>query len=179
MTHQGQVIKAYFSAESGGHTESALNFFKENRPYCLDRAEQYDLSRVNSAWQKTVNLTNLAAILVRAKLIAAESVIQQVLVLTSDRFKSGRVNQVTVMLTNGKSLKIPGERFRFLTSMRSTAFQIQNQSNATVQFNGNGFGHGVGLSQIGTLQYVQQLNWSSHQILKFYYTGIEIQKLAY
>ena len=46
-----------------------------------------------------------------------------------------------------------------------------------VKISGKGFGHGVGMAQVGAREYVNQLGWSFEQIVKFYYTGITLEAL--
>jgi stage II sporulation protein D len=42
---------------------------------------------------------------------------------------------------------------------------------------GHGFGHGVGMSQYGAQYRAAEYNQTVDQILKFYYSGIEIIRL--
>ncbi len=42
---------------------------------------------------------------------------------------------------------------------------------------GHGFGHGVGMSQYGVQWRAEKHNHTVEEILKFYYTGIEIIRL--
>lgn len=51
------------------------------------------------------------------------------------------------------------------------------QGDATFTFDGNGFGHGVGLSQIGAKAMALD-GKSAEEILKYYYTGVEVEPIA-
>ena len=44
-------------------------------------------------------------------------------------------------------------------------------------FNGNGFGHGVGLSQIGGKALAVE-GKSAEEILKYYYTGVTVEPVS-
>ena len=68
-----------------------------------------------------------------------------------------------------------GSDFRYVTKVRSNLFTVAASADGdSIVFTGKGFGHGVGMAQIGALLYVKQLNWTYDQILNFYYTGITI-----
>ncbi|MBL8025325.1 MAG: hypothetical protein JNL74_02880, partial [Fibrobacteres bacterium] len=43
---------------------------------------------------------------------------------------------------------------------------------------GGGFGHGIGLSQIGALN-MAKAGYSAEKIIKYYYTGTEIAPVVY
>lgn len=58
--------------------------------------------------------------------------------------------------------------------LRSTAFKVKyNKSSDTFKFTVRGFGHGVGLSQVGA-NYYAAAGWSYVEILKHYYPGTTI-----
>ena len=56
----------------------------------------------------------------------------------------------------------------------STLFDAEI-SEGEVVIRGFGFGHGVGMSQYGTLDFSEN-GWTYDAILKHYYTGAEIKK---
>jgi stage II sporulation protein D len=43
-------------------------------------------------------------------------------------------------------------------------------------FSGRGWGHGVGMCQVGAYGLAKQ-GWTAEQILKAYYTGIELSRM--
>ncbi len=174
LKSDGHVIKAYFSADSGGYTESSLAAFGGALPYCTAKRESYTYVPTMSNWNRTFTQAALTAVLVKAKVIPAGSVIKKLGIQPKDRTESGRVKQVTVVLADGTAKRFPAADFRQLVSLRSTLFNVRLY-NGTVTIDGKGYGHGVGMSQDGALLYVKQLKWSFDQILKFYYTGTTIE----
>lgn len=62
-------------------------------------------------------------------------------------------------------------------SMATTVIPNQNTAEAAsnVTFKGKGFGHGIGMSQYGAKGMAEK-NYRYDQILKFYYTGVELTK---
>tara|TARA_B100000700_G_scaffold328228_1_gene445380 strand:- start:57 stop:1628 length:1572 start_codon:yes stop_codon:yes gene_type:complete len=59
---------------------------------------------------------------------------------------------------------------RKLRKLPSTLFVVERLSKGKWQFDGGGFGHGVGLSQAGAIDLANR-GWSSSKILEYYYPG--------
>ena len=57
----------------------------------------------------------------------------------------------------------------------STLFDAEI-SEGEVVIRGFGFGHGVGMSQYGTMDYADN-GWDYKSILKHYYSGVEIKQI--
>ncbi|MBQ7604888.1 MAG: hypothetical protein IJU59_00210, partial [Firmicutes bacterium] len=49
-----------------------------------------------------------------------------------------------------------------------------NETSGSLRIVGLGYGHGIGMQQDGAIA-MGKLGWSYDQILKYYYTGIEIR----
>ncbi|MDR1753937.1 MAG: SpoIID/LytB domain-containing protein [Eubacterium sp.] len=67
-----------------------------------------------------------------------------------------------------------GDIWRIL-NLRSPAFTV-TRSGDIFSFETKGYGHGVGLSQYGA-DYMANKGYTAHQILSYYYSGIEIKKI--
>ena len=173
MKYQGEVIKAYFSADSGGFTEDAFSAFGNDFPYCKAKPEQYDLAQTQTNWTKALSVASFQTQMAAAKVIPSGVGIRKVYVADNDTDSSGRVLRVSILGSNGKVYIISGNDFRYQTKVRSNLFKITFSTNGLVM-DGKGYGHGVGMAQIGALQYSKQLNWNAGQILGFYYAGITI-----
>ena len=76
---------------------------------------------------------------------------------------------------------VPALRLRTLLSLRDSLFSYDLERNASgavvgATFFGRGWGHGVGMCQVGA--YGMALSGATYEeILKKYYTGIALQKL--
>lgn len=166
IKYQGQPIKAYFSADSGGYTESAKAVFGAALRYCVAQPELYNVTHTvrPTEWNKSFALDELqkalSSILPRGIKIADVTV--------SERNESGRIQKLTLLGTNGKSYSIPGPQFRYATQIRSTLFELA-KNGANYVLSGKGSGHGVGMAQIGAMAYADQFGWTYDKILKFYY----------
>jgi stage II sporulation protein D len=92
---------------------------------------------------------------------------------------SGRV--VEVMVRGSRSqLPLRGLKIRWGLGLRENLFVIDRERSETggvarFVFTGKGWGHGVGLCQVGAFG-MAQAGASFEQILKHYYSGIELQR---
>ncbi|MDD4698695.1 MAG: SpoIID/LytB domain-containing protein [Oscillospiraceae bacterium] len=88
-------------------------------------------------------------------------------------------------ITIGKQMRVKGTELRnclFTTNrvgsenvLRSSAYQISYDSASdSFTFTVKGYGHGVGMSQVGAKAYANQ-GWTYTQILQHYYSGISIE----
>jgi len=96
------------------------------------------------------------------------------------RGSSHRVTDLEIVGTNG-SAHVRGGRIRSALGLREQLFVIDREydDNGRVTefvFIGRGWGHGVGMCQVGAYGLAKQ-GWSSEQILKAYYSGIELTRL--
>ena len=166
LLYNGDIIKAYFSADSGGYSEDSSEVF-EALPYCVAKPESFDVSvNPTTAWTKVFTAEAIRVIFANAGILPRGVTVKNVMVNDSDRNTSGRAKNLTVLGSNGRTYSMAGPAFRYASKVRSTLFSV-TQVGTNVTFTGKGFGHGVGMAQIGALQYVNQLHWTYDQILKF------------
>jgi stage II sporulation protein D len=99
-----------------------------------------------------------------------------------ERGKDDRVISIELLKASGRHETIRGNEFRVFVlehfgdaTLRSTLFTADRVGDQYV-FEGRGNGHGVGLSQWGAHELAQR-NSSYRDILEFYYTGIQLQRL--
>ena len=88
--------------------------------------------------------------------------------------KTSKAGTVLKIEINKKSLT--GEQMRSTFSLRSSAFKITATENEVV-FKVSGYGHGVGMSQYGA-DYMARQGSTYEEILKHYYTGIELSQIT-
>ena len=178
MTYHGYLIKAYFSADSGGYTEGAENVWNKGPlPYCVSKEEVYDPSLVKMDWNVNSSLTDIHSRLVESQRASPDISLVSIEVKDSDRTQSRRAGRVTLSFEDGSLLSLRGEDFRHLMRFRSMLYTFSTDQDGKVHFQGKGWGHGVGMSQYGTRALVNSLGWNSDQVLKFYFTGIAIETL--
>jgi len=86
----------------------------------------------------------------------------------------GRVITLQLQGSDGTRL-LSGNEVRQVLNLRSTLFSMTVQGN-TVQIQGRGFGHGIGLSQWGAHNLSRQ-GYSYEQILAHYYRGATLARI--
>ena len=96
-----------------------------------------------------------------------------------ERGKSGRIWKLQIVgskrtFTIGKELEI--RRALSETHLLSSAFDVEKQPDGRFVLKGKGWGHGVGLCQIGAAVMGEQ-GYCYDEILYYYYRGAEIKKI--
>lgn len=118
---------------------------------------------------------------VQARLSRAARGIGQLMDLrVVSRGSSHRVTDLEVIGTSGTA-HVRNGRIRSALGLKEQLFVIDREydDNGRVSqfvFTGRGWGHGVGMCQVGAYGLAKQ-GWNYDQILKAYYTGIEITKM--
>ena len=164
LTYQGEIAQAFFFSTSTGYTENCEEVFQESLPY---------LRSVKSDWEE-----DISPVFEDSKTFTLEEFYQKLnldansnfSIQITDRTSTGRVRTLNI---NGKDFK--ASDVTNALGLRSSFFEIQKNEEQIV-IHTKGFGHGVGMSQYGA--YGMAENGSNYQeILKYYYQGIEIQKI--
>ncbi|HEU4796877.1 MAG TPA: SpoIID/LytB domain-containing protein [Pyrinomonadaceae bacterium] len=129
-----------------------------------------------SSWTKGMSLGQIHARLAKP----ARGIGQIVDLRVVSRGSSHRVTDLEIVGTNGTA-HVRGGRIRSVLGLREQLFVIDREYDETGRvvefiFRGRGWGHGVGMCQVGAYGLAKQ-GWSSEQILKAYYTGIELSRM--
>jgi stage II sporulation protein D len=129
-----------------------------------------------SSWTKNLSLAQVQARLARP----ARGIGQIVDLRVVSRGSSHRATDLELVGTNGTA-HVRGGRIRSALGLREQLFVIDREYDETGRvtefvFSGRGWGHGVGMCQVGAYGLAKQ-GWSVEQILKAYYTGIELTRL--
>ncbi len=129
-----------------------------------------------SNWSREMSLGQVQARLSRAA--SGIGPIQDLRVRS--RGVSKRATDLEIVGTNGTA-HVRGGRIRSALGLREQLFVIDRRTDDSGRvtgfvFTGRGWGHGVGMCQVGAYGLAKQ-GFSFEQILKTYYTGIEITRL--
>jgi stage II sporulation protein D len=129
-----------------------------------------------SNWTKTMSVAQVQGRLARA----ARGIGPIVDLRVVSRGSSHRVTDLEIVGTNGTA-HVRGGRIRSALGLREQLFVIDreyDESGRVTDFNfvGRGWGHGVGMCQVGAYGLARQ-GWSAEQILKAYYSGIQLTRL--
>ncbi|NLN76865.1 MAG: SpoIID/LytB domain-containing protein [Armatimonadetes bacterium] len=167
LMHNGQVASIMYSADCGGVTESYADVDKHAVPYLICVTEPTGIA--HKLWEKSFTLKELSAILVAAGVKQAKGLKS----LSIERkTTSGRAAMVRVIGADGTTT-VGGNTLRWAiggTTIPSTLFTIDVSDEGMVTFKGKGFGHGIGMCQIGANALAKPpFNYTYDQILQHYY----------
>lgn len=171
VTYKGEYIKAYFHANSGGMTESSTEIWgKQSIPYLVPVESLGEENHASYKTEVTFSYDELEEKLNKGSDTRCEvNKIDEIKI--TDYTVSGRV--ATVKFGN---VTYEATELRTLLGLKSTNFTIKEKNNKVV-FKVTGYGHGLGMSQTGSNYYAAQ-GYTYDQIIKHYYTGVDITKAA-
>ncbi|MCQ2062714.1 MAG: SpoIID/LytB domain-containing protein [Fibrobacter sp.] len=187
MTYNGEFIIAYYHSTCGGETETLATWGRENLPYLQSRP---DLRPDGTPWcnessysqwerkfsdKETLELFKKNASEVKFKFTNFSTVSD---ISITDTLPSGRILTLEVSTDKGK-MNVLGDKVRWLfkkngTILPSSFFRLSHDNNEWI-IRGKGFGHGVGMCQMG-VRARAQAGQSFAQILTHYYPGITLEK---
>ncbi len=167
----GQLVSACYHAISPGRTEDSGNVFAVSVPY---------LSPVDSSWDRSA-----AGYLSTASF--DPYTLDSLLKLQHPDYQSqGEPDQWlgemeatesgTVLWVEFCGQQFKGTEIREALGLRSAAFDLQYSQEEGFVFTVYGYGHGVGMSQVGA-GYLADEGWSYQEILAHYYTGAELKEI--
>ncbi len=165
LTYDGKVIEVFFFSTSNGHTENSEEVFTKALPYLKSVDSSFD-EEVSPVFKKEVEMS-LSDFYTKLSLPYSKKLEYKVL----ERTQAGSVKKIKI---NGKEYK--GTEVRKLLGIRSTYFELLvNGTNVSIKT--TGYGHGVGMSQYGALA-LSNKGYTYDKILKYYYQGVEIEKIS-
>lgn len=173
ITYDGSVIKEplYF-AISSGKTEDSKEVLGDDEPYLKSVTSEGENVGHNK-YKSQVKIT-YSSFIDKVKKVYKNSNLNY----------SNVMNSITILSrTKGDGVKeikignntITGVKFRSIMGINSTNFVIKYNSD-NIEIDCTGYGHDVGMSQWGA-NVMAQNGKSYSDILKHYYTGINIEKL--
>lgn len=169
---KGDLITAYYHADSAGSTESPAEVWGEGQSFGLIKGIQNKQSPYKS-WVFKRSREELESQL-RQHFGLKETARLRAL-RVSETSSSGRAHMVEAQFWGVGSRKISGQDLRKLLGfgrLKSTLFKMSFGEKQVV-FRGKGFGHGVGLCQWGA-KYLAEQGFTYRDILKHYYPTAEL-----
>ena len=187
MTYNGEFITAYYHSTCGGETEGVVTWGRPDHPYLKNKP---DLRPDGTTWCRESSYSEWTREFTEDELrdlfqINAKEAKANVPSFSSiksmhiqDTLKSGRIHTLVIETNNG-SFTAKADKIRWLfkrggTILPSSFFRIHKNGNEWI-LKGKGFGHGVGLCQMGARARAQA-GQSYIQILTHYYPGITLEK---
>ena len=170
LTCHGELIPAYYHAESAGYTENSEHVWSSPHP-CLRavKAPMYPASPYLQ-WSASLALKDIQTALAKAGY--AVGPIRRLDLI--EHSPTGRVTLVKITHNSGERV-LRGTDFRLALGpevSRSTRFTVQLRDGRAF-FQGQGWGHGVGLCQWCS-QGMAELGYDYEAILTYYYQGAKL-----
>lgn len=176
LTYRGKLIQAVYHSSSGGHTADNESVWSlPPVPYLRGKPDPYSEQSPYAEWVTRVPRQKLLAEL--GKKFGGEVVG----FFLDQRHPDGRIASVFLLMQNGQWRSVTGNEFRRVViwhfgsrSLRSMRIDAERQGDEYI-FTGQGYGHGVGLSQWGAHDMAKR-GMSYKEILDFYYTGTALSR---
>lgn len=164
ITYNGECISAVFFSSTPGKTANADEYWKNETPY---------LRSVDSPWDGEVNDGNIQEVSFTLNDFATKLGFQNAVsqIGAPVLYDSGYVKEITI-----DGITFSGREMREKLNLRSSCFKIVNKSDG-IYITTTGFGHGIGMSQYGAQGMALEGN-KYNEIIKHYYTGVEIEKIV-
>jgi len=180
LTYGGRIAFTPFFASSAGKTTSCQSVWGGPEfPYLTGGVTSAEQVSIKTSTM-TVDELRAAAAKYNArvtdasdKIVLSDNPSEWIKIISHDSAYSSDIGYITALSFGGQTMS--GNYFRTLVghnSFRSHCFTVSY--NGEFSFTAYGFGHGVGLSQLGALSYGNSSgshNWSYTQILSHYYPG--------
>jgi stage II sporulation protein D len=174
---EGKPINALFFSCSGGHTDNALDVWNADLSY-IKGVPDFDQAAPRYTWQQTLTNDKLKEGL--TKLGHDIGSVKSIKITEYTEFK--RAKRVQLTGTKG-TVEVDAGKLRLATGLNSTFWEsikvIPNKNQkapSSFQFDGRGWGHGLGMSQWGARQMAED-GKPYQDIVKHYYTNVEIGEL--
>ena len=186
LTYNGNLVEAYYHSTCGGYTEGVETWGLSPVPYLqsqndMKNADSAWCTGPHSSWKKVYSEKELVAMFkrnfkeARAEGKANFGGIQQIEV--KSRLPGGRVAELEVLTDKG-IFTVRGDRTRWLFKegskiLPSSKFKVEKNGKVWI-LDGSGFGHGIGMCQMGTRERAKA-GQTFDTILKAYYPGTVLE----
>lgn len=167
LVYNGDIVKnALYFAVSSGVTEEASEVFSFSEPYLKSVDSKFDQDAPNATKEYTFKEKEFLKTINSNYKNAEVKSFDDIEILNYNT--SGSIGKIKL----GNEV-VRGLDFRYLFKLNSSNIVMKKKDNEII-INVKGYGHGVGLSQWGAGK-MAELGYTYDEILKHYYTGIEIK----
>ena len=184
LFYNGDIIKAYFSSNSGGLTCTASECFDlpTNPDYLVVKSDIDGIKEETGetgTWGRRSSLTKSNIIGKLRQVGVRTSGFKQI--RNGVRGPSTRTWQIAVEYTDGTEILLSRADSRKIMPLfgpiRSYLYELSPMSGGVQQVVGHGFGHGVGMSQWGAQLHAVR-GYSAREIVTFYYDSTDLVDMA-
>lgn len=160
----GSLIETPFHSNSGGQTANSEDVWRNRVPYLRSVQDTFSFRMRQSDWTKVVAVDKWMNYFSKQHVDVANDSIRRILLTFTQQQRCAKL------------LGVPLTRIRVDFQLKSTFFSVSFDSTRNqVVLHGHGYGHGVGLSQEGTIRMVG-LGFAYDSIICHYYHGAHIYR---
>ncbi len=170
LTYDGTFARTYYHSDSGGVLASSSEVWGENLPYLQARSD-VAAETPHRQWSQRIDPAILAAELRRLGFEVGTPASMSVVSQTA----SGRVEQLQVTGSAGSATVSGTEATSLLRGLGLKSTRLVMTASLTAR--GDGWGHGVGMSQYGARS-LAQAGYAYDEILAFYYPSTQLVRLS-
>jgi len=174
LAYGARPAEALFHADCGGHTVSAEVIWGGRVPYLVGTVDAVP-AETHRPWQFRITREQLRAALNANSLTGVGNTLTSMRIVSRD--PSGRAATIEVVGDSARVLR--GEQLRAVVNqqqgplaVRSTKFALTLEADG-YRFDGTGWGHGVGLCQVGAMARIRRGD-SVASVLATYYPGARL-----
>jgi stage II sporulation protein D len=175
LVYGNEPLKAYFHSNCGGKTETPDRVWGGKiGPFAPVACPFHTRQRDQVKWQAKIKIKEVMEALSRRGLWPSSQPIDSL--VTQGTPQGPRLATVLVTNESGENRLLSPPLFREalgFNRIKSTSFRVEREGNG-FRFTGTGFGHGVGLCQMGARAMAEQGN-DFRMILQRYYPRVTIQ----
>lgn len=163
LTYQGKPISALFFSSSCGKTANSQEYWGNKVPYLV--SVDSSLDKQSEEYEKSITMSKQEF----STGLGFQNIVHEI--GNPIRYESGYVKEIYI-----DRIRFTGREVREKLNLRSSCFTIEEKTDHIV-ITTKGYGHGVGMSQIGAQAMAQQ-GKEYRQILSHYYPKTKIEKLG-
>jgi stage II sporulation protein D len=174
LAYGSRPAEALFHADCGGHTVAAEVIWGGRVPYLVGTVDDVPAA-THRQWQFRITRERLRAALNANPLTAVGDTLTSMRIMSRD--PSGRAATIEVVgdserLLRGEQLRAVVNQQQGPLAVRSTKFALTLEADG-YRFDGAGWGHGVGLCQVGAMARIRRGD-SVNSVLATYYPGARL-----
>ncbi|WP_159426175.1 SpoIID/LytB domain-containing protein [Desulfolucanica intricata] len=180
-TYLDKPINAFYHSSSGGYTENSEDVWQDKLPYIRWKEDPYDQNNKHYGWKVTFTQEELLALLEKSGLQWIEVTDIEVLEYTASGKRMRKVELSGINQDEKPAVEqyFNADGVRNAFGLKSSPSKLEKEFDEDkklirVTFKGDGWGHGLGMSQYGARAMAQD-GYTFSDILQYYYTDIEIK----
>lgn len=176
--YDGAPAGTFYHSSSGGRTENPREVWgRERLPYLASKPALFEERSPHFNWRLRLSATEIRDKLKKAGFTTGSVISIEPVSFTS----SGRVGRLRIILgPNKRKVDLRGEYFRKIigdTRLPSTKFRVAKDSSGAFTFIGQGYGHGVGMSQ-WSARGLADRGRGFEEIIQAFYPGVKIAQFG-